>query len=285
MNNSSYLLVDLSYACFNKFYATKKYYSLSKPEISLENVESWNNVPGFIEQFKKSFYNDINNIVKKLKIDWNNLVFAKDCPRKYIWRNELYVNYKSTRDEMHKKQNFNGGEIFHYVYNTFIPELIKKHNIRLISCNNAEADDVVATITKYLMENTNSNVTIIANDNDYLQLLNDRVKLSNIKLKYKEIENNHEELWTKILVGDISDNIQPCYIKRDIINDSKKYKNNIIKCTKRNISKLVKNEEFLTKILNDPDLIENRQHLTNRQLIDFNFIPENIKDEIIKNFI
>ena len=115
-----YLLVDLSYACFNKFYATKKYYSLSKPEISLENVEKWKDVPGFIEQFTKSFLKDISNIKKTLNIEWTNIIFAKDCPRKNIWRNHIYPNYKGTRDEMHKKQNFNGGEIFHYMYLSLI---------------------------------------------------------------------------------------------------------------------------------------------------------------------
>ena len=43
-----------------------------------------------------------------------------------------YIKNINLKDEMRKKQNFNGGEIFHYLYNTFIPELKQKHNIKLI---------------------------------------------------------------------------------------------------------------------------------------------------------
>ena len=278
-----YLLIDLSYACFNKFYATKKYYSLSKPEISLDNVETWHEVPGFIEQFTKSFKKDIFNIKKKLNINWNQIIFAKDCARKNIWRNEIYQDYKGTRDEMHKKQKFNGGEIFVYMYNTLIPNLIKEYGVKLISCQNAEGDDIIAVLTKYLVENKNEQVTIIANDNDYLQLLNENIFLANIKLKYKHIENNKNELWIKILSGDTSDNILPCQIKKKYINENCK-NNNYVKCTKSNVKKLLEKETFLVDLFSK-DIISNNQHIINRNLIDFNFIPNNIKSDIIKEFL
>ena len=35
----------------------------------------------------------------------------------------------------------------------------------------------------------------------------------------------------------------------------------------------------------NPDLIENQQHLKNRNLIDFDYIPKNIVEDIIKEFI
>lgn len=284
--NNDYLLVDLSFACFNKYYSTRKYYSLAKKEIDFSKYENVKDVPGFIEQFKKSFIKDIENLKKKLKLKWENIYFAKDCPRKEIWRNELYQEYKSTRDEMHKKQNFNGGDIFIYTYNTLIPDLIKQHNCKLFSYPKAEADDVIAILTKYILKNTDSNVTIIANDNDYLQLLNERVKFCNLKLKYKEIENNRIELLTKILVGDVSDNIKPCYIKKRLV-----FKNNkdesFVKCSKKNISNIVNNVEFIEKLFNtESDLIKDKQHIKNQRLIDFNFIPENIINNVesmIKN--
>lgn len=284
--NNDYLLVDLSFACFNKYYSTRKYYSLAKKEIDFSKYENVKDVPGFIEQFKKSFIKDIENLKKKLKLKWENIYFAKDCPRKEIWRNELYQEYKSTRDEMHKKQNFNGGDIFIYTYNTLIPDLIKQHNCKLFSYPKAEADDVIAILTKYILKNTDSTVTIIANDNDYLQLLNERVKFCNLKLKYKEIENNRIELLTKILVGDVSDNIKPCYIKKRLV-----FKNNkdesFVKCSKKNISNIVNNVEFIEKLFNtESDLIKDKQHIKNQRLIDFNFIPENIINNVesmIKN--
>ena len=285
-----YLLIDISYICFNKFYSTKKYYTLSKPELSLENVESWKNIPGFIEQFSRSTFKDLRNIKTKLNINWENIIIVKDCPRKLIWRNSLYNKYKSTRDEMHKKQNFNGGELFKHMYNNLIPLWIKDYNIKFLSQDTAEADDVIAIVTKYLHTNTDNFITIIANDNDYLQLaIDDRVRICTNKLKYKVIDNYTKELWIKILTGDISDNIQACFISKKIIGpkykNPKKIKPTWVKCTKRNIGKLLDNPEFINTILENTDLIENKQHLINRQLIDFNYIPEDIKTNVIDNFL
>ena len=278
--NKDYLLVDLSFACFNKYYSTKKYYSLAKKEIDFSKYEHVKDIPGFIDQFKKGFIKDIENLKKKLKLNWENIYFAKDCPRKEIWRNEIYSEYKSTRDEMHKKQNFNGGDIFIYTYNVLLPELIKEHNCKLFAYANAEADDVIAITTKYILKNTNSNITIVANDNDYLQLLNDRVKFCNLKMKYKSIDNNKKELFTKILIGDVSDNIKPCYIKKHIV-----YKNNkdesFVKCSKKNILNIINNEEFLEKLFDtNSNFIKDEQHKKNRILIDFNCIPINIINNV-----
>ena len=96
------LLVDLSYYNFYRYYATIQWYKRAHPEDSFENGYDWSINVIFMEKFKKMFINNLNKLKKKYKSD--KLIFAKDCPRKYIWRMELYSQYKGTRDEMFKKK-------------------------------------------------------------------------------------------------------------------------------------------------------------------------------------
>jgi DNA polymerase-1 len=86
-----------------------------------------------------------------------------------------------------------------------------------ISIDRLEADDVIGYITEHVQrEYDDANVYIMSTDTDYLQLINNRVKVySPIKKKIYEIGNVLEEyqvhpinfLLYKILIGDDSDNI------------------------------------------------------------------------------
>ena len=280
-NNEKILLIDLSYCCFYRFYSTKKWYGLSHPEVDLKSIENWKEIPEFLDKFSKMFLNAISNLKKKYNIKWDNIIIIKDCHRKDIWRMDLFKDYKGTREAMHKKQGFNGGELFKHTYDTLIPEWIKNYNMKVIRCDRAEADDVIAILTKFLK---NKKIYIVANDNDYLQLCDDRVSLIDMKGTNKSLLNKEFELWKKILVGDVSDNIPTCYISREYI------KNNItsdcekfLKCTS-SVFKKIFNNEFLTLIDQKPTLVRGNQHLINRRLIDFEYIPENIKTAVIKRY-
>lgn len=271
----NYLLIDLSYACFYKFYATKKWYNLANPDFDLSNVEDWNDVPDFINKFSYTFLNDIKNLKKKTNVPWENVILVKDCPRKKIWRHDLVDGYKGTRSNMQKK--FNGSQLFIHTYNTLIPQWIKDFKVKLLSCDRAEADDIIGIVTKYLDKDKNI-ITIIANDNDYLQLLaNERINMANMKYKLKDHDNHKKNLKTKILIGDVSDNIPPCYVRSTTVNSTSKRE--YIKCTKNNILCLLEKDIF-----NLNDIIRDNQHLINRNLIDFDYIPESIKNIVIDKF-
>ena len=251
---TEYLFIDLSYFIFHNYYAKKRYFEIQKKDI----VDLINN-----EEFIKVFSNfdkKINEIKKKLKLQKNVIViFAKDCQRCNIWRNELYPDYKKTR-----KVDNEVGSFFKFTYNNII------NNYNYIECDNCEADDIIGVITKDIAC-SNSIVNIITGDHDYLQLLDEEgfVRIYDMKLnslKEKSLGNNKRDLLQKILMGDKSDNINPIHKKLG----------------PKTAEKYINNECELAKKLNDPIIKSNFE--LNSKLIDMDKIPEIYQDNIKNKF-
>jgi len=113
-------------------------------------------------------------------------------------------------------------------------------------------------------------------------------------------------LIAKILVGDVSDNIEACYINTTFLVKHKiistKPKKEYIKSNKKLVDSLIRISDTYNIIINlfkynrsnsnnrnqDENnlnsIFENNQFLVNQHLIDFHFIPDNIKDGILKSF-
>ena len=158
-----------------------------------------------------------------------------------------------------------GGHFFKLAYQElFNGPLVKAviYNSRL------EADDCVAITTRWIRERfPNAMITIIASDNDYLQLASDKVSI--INLKYKNItdsktsfKNAEKDLFCKIVTGDKSDNI-PGIFKKCGIKTAEKYFND--------------NDAFIKQLnTENADALYTR----NKQLIDFNMIPVEYVNEV-----
>lgn len=157
--NKNIILIDCSYYIFHRYFATYRWFSFQKIEVDIENIVD-NEV--FITAFYKHINNDIKKMCKFWKTTKENIVLCNDCVRSDIWRNDLYDKYKSTRTQ---KTNFNK-KIF-----TIFAEYIKKLNIKNISSDRLEGDDIVYITQKNIKNNTNENIIIITNDNDFLQLV------------------------------------------------------------------------------------------------------------------
>lgn len=261
---NNYILIDTSYFIFYRYYALLNWWKMAKkdepqlldPFLSQE----------FVEKFRKTFIDKLYEIPKKLKIKKNDYIFiaALDCPRKNIWRNDLFQDYKGTREY---DETFMGGPFFELGI-----QILKELNIISLKFDRLEADDCLALTCKQILEkNTNSQlhnksfkITIIASDMDYLQLLNDNINI--INLKYKSITesknastNAKYNLFCKIVMGDKSDNIPPIFKKCGIKTAEKYYHD----------KELFENE--LSKSVTSRELFER-----NKKLIDFNYIPEQL---------
>jgi 5'-3' exonuclease len=132
---------------------------------------------------------------------------------------------------------------------------------------NAEADDVIAVLANKLYNQDKSRlIVIISNDNDYLQLVNDKTliwSLQNKLLNSKVETTSQEMLMRKILRGDEGDNIP------SIVGNM----------SEKDITELIQNRDKFESWLNTSDkrkLFEN-----NQKLIDFNFIPDEIRESIL----
>ena len=247
----NYLFIDLSYFIFYLYYAKKKYLQCQQ----LETTDLINN-----EYFMSLFNNfdkKLEEIKKKLKLkDDIKIIFAKDCKRNDIWRNELFPEYKKSR-----KVNNEIGEFFIHTYNNII------HKYNYISVDKCEADDIIGVLTKELYKD--NKIYIITGDMDYLQLLyNENIQIYDLKYKsFREKSIGYkDDLLKKIVLGDSSDNIPSIHKKLGA----------------KTVEKYLNNREQLENKLKDP--LINQQFMLNKKLIDMDLIPSNFIKNILQIF-
>jgi hypothetical protein len=261
-----------------------------------------------IENEKQKIENEKQKIENENNNDNDNI---KEKLIEPIMPIELIEPYKGTRLESHKKNKFNSFNIFSYMKTKFIPTLKdnNNNNVKIINCPKCEADDIIGQLTLYIHNlyiekqwqlNT---IYILANDNDYLQVCNNNIKLINgigkiISGEQGVNKMGDKYLLSKILCGDRSDNIKCCDIDNGYLHSgipNKTFKN----ISKNGIEKLISNPEkynvFITllneirnnKLLND---IENK-HIININkfkhnciMMDFQMIPVELKENLYKLF-
>ena len=221
-----FILVDTSYWIFYRYYAILQWWNHAKteqplPENHIENEE-------FLEKFTKTFLESITLFKKKLKlhkerikgqsktIPCPTIIAVRDCPRKDIWRNKLYEHYKGTRAQ---DNGFNGGPFFKFSYQDNNKLLYEAGVNHILQFPNLEADDIIAIVKQELRAKyPDSKIYIIANDHDYLQLLDEQTEIINFQYKFlkeakKVFEEPEKNLFYKIVLGDKSDNINPVFKK------------------------------------------------------------------------
>lgn len=261
-----YLLLDTSYVIFYRYYALLQWWKMAKKD---EELGDPNQNPEFIEKFEKTFLNCINIIKKKLKIHKEEVcvIAAKDCPRTEIWRNQVYTDYKANRVQ---DDTFMGGPFFKKVYTE---KLLEKSGVNYIFRHKQlEADDVIAIMKTYIQNvDLNATIYIITNDQDYLQLIDEKTIIYNLKFKLlnstkKSYKDPKIDLFCKIILGDRSDNIPPLFAK----------------CGIKTLEKYINNQELFETDLDKYDVRD--RYLFNKKMIDFNEIPQALVEAfLIKN--
>lgn len=178
------LLVDTSYWLYYRFFALRNWYSRAYPENVRNNPNfniehNWLEDEVFIIKYKKLFIENIKKLCKKFNTKLTNVVFCIDCPHNDIWRCSKTDNYKGGRLESHKKKQFNSFNLFSHIKRVFLPILQTNYNIKIISCANCEADDVIGYASVSLINRGFKQIYILATDNDYLQICNDKIHMIN----------------------------------------------------------------------------------------------------------
>ena len=212
-NNNPVLLIDMSYYIFYRFFALCSWWKRAYKDEPLD-IENILNNKIFISKYHKLFLENLKKITKKHKIPNATIIFAKDCRRYNIWRNQYYNEYKKTRDDKNKRFN---KDIFIYTYDNIVKDL-NNNNVSVITSDTAEADDIIAIVKIKIREKYNNlPIYIITNDHDYLQLFDKNTYIYNLKgldLRTKSTGNPYIDLQIKIFRGDVSDNITPVVNKR-----------------------------------------------------------------------
>lgn len=256
------MFVDLSYFVFYRYYSTLTWWKhQAKEEVDINELM---NETEYVDKFAKMFEKTLVSLVKSAKVDWDNVVLVRDCTRDTIWRMEYFPDYKATRDD--KLGSFNR-DIFKYVYCELLPQLMESYGFQMISHEKLEADDIVYLLKKKLRSvNIETKVTIITNDNDFIQMWDDNTVINNLMGKsiVERVQcDPMEYLKRKVIMGDKSDNI-PCIMK---------------KVGEKTAEKLAANDVvFEAFCVKNPQARE--QHKLNTLLIDMNNIPGDLREDL-----
>ena len=265
-NTSPIMLIDTSYLSFYRFFATKRWMNFAHPSIDLKTIV-WEKSDIFMNKYENMYMKSLDRFIRKYNIPYQNIVFVKDCPRKDIWRNDIYPDYKATREAANR--SFTGGLVFKYTHNTILPSIENRFHCKSIRINRAEADDVIAVSKKYIRQLfPTRQIIIITSDSDYIQLADEFTEILNLRnksLKEKSYGSREMDLFIKIMRGDKSDNIPGC-AKRIGEKKAIKYYNNP--------------ELLQTLFHNNPEA--KIQFDLNCNLIDFDRIPTDLCDLIIE---
>ena len=265
----NFILIDGSYYTFYRFYALSIWWKHASPTTTENASKLPIDYPEFVDKFKETFVSKINEIDKGLKLKNTIKYVGRDCKRSDIWRTKIYPEYKGTRET---NVSFSGAPFFQMVNDE---KLFEKANVKsVLSYPSLEADDCIALTTMHLYDKyPDAHIWIIASDMDYLQLVNERVHLYDLKFKNvaeskKTSGDSKCDLFCKIVAGDKSDNI-PAIFKKCGIKTAEKYYND--------------KQLFQKKLDGDKEAQEVYER--NKMLVDFNYIPIDLVEGFSNMFL
>jgi 5'-3' exonuclease len=276
MTDQVFILVDTSYWIFYRYFAIIQWWKHVKPDDHL--FENPYDNEEFIEKFIKTFVESLEGFKKKQKLHKQRskpatpctIIAARDCPRKEIWRNSLYNSYKETRD---KDDSFMGGPFFKHVYQENNKLLYQAGVNHVFRFPNLEGDDIIAITKKIIRQKyPQALIIILANDHDYLQLLDEYTEIINFQNKNlreskKVFPEADKNLFYKIVLGDKSDNIMPIFKK----------------CGPKTCEKYYENQELFLEALTKEEGTREK-YLLNKKLVDFNEIPGDLANKFLEEY-
>jgi 5'-3' exonuclease len=265
------IFIDGSYYNFHRYHSLLTWWKNAFPE-DTECIKDPYQNPMFVEKFRKTFVNNIKSLQKNLKIDKQVepiIIVGKDCKREHIWRTKLFPQYKGTRANG-QEDGFMGGPFFKMVYDDNL--FVEAGAHKILKHPHLEADDCIAISVKHILQHyPNTNIYIITSDKDYLQLAGPQVQLYNLAFKkltdQKSSTNDPKrDLFCKIIIGDISDNISSVFPK----------------CGPKTALKYFDNSELFQAKLHSSEEFKKKYEL-NSTLVDFNNIPAELVNEFLNN--
>jgi 5'-3' exonuclease len=263
----TFIFIDGSYFCFYRYHSLLNWWKNAYPEEPLADPFQCQK---FVDKFIKTFIENVEEIPKNLGLHKDKfkpiIIVGKDCKREQIWRTKLFPEYKGTRV---KEDGFMGGPFFKMAYED---NLFGKGGAKAVLKHpHLEADDCIAISVKHVLNNyPDAQIYIITSDKDYLQLARPNVQIFSLAYKkltdQKSSTGNPEcDLFCKIVMGDISDNI----------------KSVLKKCGPKTALKCYENRAYFDEKMKTENAYE--LYKLNETLVDFNKIPQQLVDEFLES--
>lgn len=223
---------------------------------------------------------------KKFKQEFGEIVICADDMN--YWRKTAFPYYKASRKKLRKASGFDWNAIF-TTLDKIRNELKEHFPYKVIKVSTAEADDIIATISKISQDMDNPDsmfeepvpILILSGDRDFLQLQkypNVR-QYSPIKKRFLKTDSPTRVLREHIMRGDESDGV-PNFLSPDdtFVNPAGRQSPMY---TKKVDAWLNIDPKDYPKTFSD---IEMKRYDRNKALIDLSHIPTHIEDSIVEEF-
>ena len=205
------------------------------------------------------------------------------CDNKHYWRRDYFPNYKANRKRDRAATGLDWNAIFTHL-NQIRDEIKENFPYKVVDVHGAEADDIIATLVKRSQGDANN--LIVSSDKDFIQLHGDYVdQYSPVTKKMINGKDPVEYLREHIIRGDRSDGV-PNILSADDTFVSEKRQKPMRKTMIVTIMEAMKEyePELLYRLAKCPEDTWRRNYRRNETLIDFNKIPNDIQDEILREF-
>jgi 5'-3' exonuclease len=223
--------------------------------------------------------NNIRYYRARFTEDYGEVVIC--CDSRHYWRKDYFPNYKANRKVDRKKSEYNWDLIFETL-NKIRDEIKENFPYKVIEVYGAEADDIIATLSKSEKDNT----IIISSDKDFIQLHSDTIKqYSPVVKKFIDNKNPKQYLKEHIIKGDRSDGV-PNVLSADDTFISDKRQKPIRKTVIAELLEEMNRFEptLLYNIVRCPKDTWIRNWQRNETLIDLTKIPQNLAFSIQQEF-
>lgn len=214
--------------------------------------------------------NSIRNYAKRYADDYGDIVLCTDAANP--WRRGFFPLYKANRKKTRESSDMDWDAIFQSLQKVK-EEIRDNFPFYYMYVENAEADDIIAVLTKRFYKE--QDILIVSGDKDFQQLHKYRgvQQFSPNLNKFISCEEPDVFLKEHILKGDKSDGI-PNILSNDNCLDEG------IRQTP--LKKAVLEKYLRISIENDDKYYRN--YLRNQTLIDLDFIPNDIEESILNEF-
>ena len=224
-----------------------------------------------IDMVRHMVLNSLRMYRSKYHPEYGELVLC--CDGRHSWRREHFPQYKAARKTSRESDSRDWTQIFECL-DTIKSELREYFPYKYLEIDESEADDIIGVLAR---KSGTEKVMIISGDKDFIQLqVHKNVKqYSPITKKLITDKDPANYLKEHILRGDTSDGV-PNFLSADncIVDKIRQ-----IPITKKKIELWI--DQDPEDFCNEEQL---RNYHRNMKLIDLQFTPLNIIDQVVKQF-
>ena len=248
---------------------------LSQVMISNLMIQLGNHTNADIEEdlLRHMVLNSVRAYNVKFKNEFGEMIIACDAGNN--WRRQIFPYYKANRRKNREKSEINWTSVFDTL-NKVRDELKDYFPYRVIRVDGAEADDIIGTLAQ-TYGNTNEKILILSGDKDFVQLqayMNVQ-QFDPVQKKWRKTNDVDKFMKEHIIRGDAGDGV-PNFLSADDTF--------VVGARQKPISQK-KLDQWLDadpKEFCDENML--RGYLRNQQLVDLNFIPPDIKKEVLVQY-